>query len=735
MTEEKINILVVDDLPENLLVMDSVLKDLGQNVIAARSGPEALRRVLENHFAVILLDVNMPDMDGYETAKLIRQRKKSAHTPIIFITAYADEVHTVQGYTLGAVDFILSPVVPEILRTKVQVFVDLFRMTQQVQRQAEEQVALAREQAARSAAEETVQRLNFLAEASNILASSLDLEATLRGLLGLVVPRQGDLGIITLSDEQGVIRQTELAWVDPVAGLCICASEKRDILHGDFTAALQQVIAKGKPEYLPSRQEPTAPAWRLFAPTDDSSLPQRAWKSLAILPLMARGRALGALTLAMERVDGDGLAQPADPGQQAPASGLAAPPAKWGEPADLALIEDLAHRAAIAIDNAQLYRDIQEADRRKNEFLSMLAHELRNPLAPLLNGIQILRLHGPKHLEVQKVQDMMDRQVHHLVRLVDDLLDISRITRDKIQLHIEPVSVAAIVDRAVEVSRPLLDARGQAITITLPAKPFRVNADPIRLAQVLSNLLNNAAKFTQKGGKVWLTVEQEGSEILFRVRDNGIGIPAEMLGSVFDLFTQVERSLDRSQGGLGIGLTLVRRLVEMHGGSVQASSAGPQQGSEFIVRLPARAEVASPAAVPDHDRPVTRNGRHRILVVDDNIDAAESTAMLLQQIGLEVKVIHDGPGTLTAVQTFQPEIVLLDIGLPGMDGYEVARRLRQQPGPHKLLLVALSGYGQEEDRQRSREAGFDHHLVKPATLRELQALFTNARAAAKEELR
>jgi len=360
----------------------------------------------------------------------------------------------------------------------------------------------------------------------------------------------------------------------------------------------------------------------------------------------------------------------------------------------------------------------------------MLAHELRNPLAPLMNGIDVLRLIGSRQPDVQKIHDMMDRQVHNLVRLVDDLLDISRITRDKIELQMAPVDVALVVERAVEISRPLLDAGAHQLAVSVPLKPMRVNADLVRLAQVLSNLLNNAAKYTENHGAISLVVEPQGNEVLFRVRDNGMGIPAEMLTSIFDPFTQVKRSQDRSQGGLGIGLALVRRLVEMHGGRVTASSAGPDQGSEFEVRLPAFADAAS-SAPPDPrlDAPKGANGHCRVLVVDDNLDVAEGTATLLQQIGSDVQVAHDGPAALTAAVAFQPEIVLLDIGMPGMDGFEVARRLRAQAGPRNPLLVALSGYGQEDDRQKSAQAGFDFHLVKPASLAELRGILANARAA------
>jgi CheY-like chemotaxis protein len=397
---------------------------------------------------------------------------------------------------------------------------------------------------------------------------------------------------------------------------------------------------------------------------------------------------------------------------------------------DRTLAEDLGRRAAIAIDNARLYREVQEADRRKNEFLSMLAHELRNPLAPIRNAVQLLRMRGGQDPELNAVRDMIDRQVHQLIRLVDDLLDISRITRGKIRLQTEPLDVATVVARAVETSRPLIDARRHELTVTLPPEPLRVMADPVRLAQVVGNLLNNAAKYTEDGGKIWLTVVREADEVVVRVRDTGIGIPPDMLTAVFALFTQVENSLDRSQGGLGIGLTLVRRLVEMHGGRVQVFSAGANQGSEFTVRLPVLSE--------EHARPAPSYGsangaagsRCRVLVVDDNLDAADSLALLLRVEGHEVEVCHDGGEALATIAQFQPEVVLLDIGLPGMDGYEVARRLRNHPATESAMLVALTGYGQEEDIRRSRDAGFDHHFVKPADLGALTTLFASVRAGA-----
>jgi signal transduction histidine kinase/DNA-binding response OmpR family regulator len=688
---DKVDILIVDDVPEKVFVLESVLSELNENLVTARSGTEALRHVLEREFAVILLDVNMPGMDGFETAELIRARKKSAHTPIMFLTAFADEMLTARGYSLGAVDYILSPVVPDFLRSKVKVFVDLFRMTRQVKRQAEERIALAQEQAARAAAEEATRRSGFLAEASKVLARSLDVEDTLRALARLSVPFLADLCGVTFVEEPGKPWITELALVRPDetvgAGGLSANQGPRDELH----SAVERVLQSGKAELLDELAVEFPPA--NSTPIDPT--PRQSLRSAVVLPLVARDRILGALTLGRR--------------------------ASQNRAIDQDLAEDFAGRAAFALDNARLYRSIQESDRRKNEFLAMLAHELRNPLAPIRNACQILRLLAPNQPELVSARDMIDRQVHHLVRLVDDLLDISRITRGKIQLRAEPVEVTSVLARALEVSRPLIEAREHQLTVNEPPEPLWVRADPMRLAQVLANLLNNAAKYTEPGGHITVSAGREGEEAVFRVRDTGMGIPPEMIGSIFDLFTQAERSLDRAQGGLGIGLTLVKRLVELHGGTVEAHSVGAGHGSEFVVRLPALAERpelpehSSGAGGEEAGKPV------RVLLVDDNVDAAESLATLLRLQSHEVRLAHEGLTAVKTAESFRPDVVLLDIGLPGMDGYEVAHRLRAETGLNETLLVALTGYGQEDYRRRSRAAGIDVHMVKPV---DLEALYT-----------
>jgi PAS domain S-box-containing protein len=372
---------------------------------------------------------------------------------------------------------------------------------------------------------------------------------------------------------------------------------------------------------------------------------------------------------------------------------------------------------------------LKEADRRKDEFLAMLGHELRNPLAPIRNAIHILQLVAPSDERVRRPLDVIDRQARQLAGLVDDLLDVSRITRGQINVRKQALDLATVVAQAVETSRPLMEERRHRFELQLPPDSIYVEADPTRLAQVILNLLNNAAKYTEEGGRIWLTVERRDAEVVLRVRDTGMGISADMLPKIFEPFTQVEQTLDRAQGGLGIGLTLVRRLVEIHGGSVRAFSEGRGRGSEFVVRLPVLLEAPPPRPANGVSGAKDAKPSRRILIVDDNKDSAESLAMLMRLLGHDVHTAHDGEAGLHAAAQFDPDIVLLDIGLPRLDGLEVARRLRGDLGLRDALLIAMTGYGQDEDRRRSQGAGFDAHLVKPVDFNELQALLERGVAA------
>jgi signal transduction histidine kinase/ActR/RegA family two-component response regulator len=392
---------------------------------------------------------------------------------------------------------------------------------------------------------------------------------------------------------------------------------------------------------------------------------------------------------------------------------------------------------AVVIDVDERKRNedaLKQADRQKDEFLATLAHELRNPLAPVRNATQILRIKGPFTPEIEWARDVIDRQMQHMTRLVDDLMDVSRITRNRVELRRERVALARILHGAVETSRPLIDAMGHALTVNLPADPIELEADVTRLAQVFSNLLNNAAKFTERGGRIVVTAERQGSDVVVTVSDNGIGLPNDMLTSIFDLFTQVDRSLERSRAGLGIGLTMVKRLVEMHGGSVTASSEGLGRGSTFVVRLPVPIALATWTAESASEGPLhAESAGRRVLVVDDNDDAATSLSLLLGSLGYETRTAGDGEAALRVAEDFRPDAMLLDIGLPRLNGYDVARALRARPWGKDVTLIAVTGWGQAEDRQRTMAAGFDEHMVKPVDpdvlLRRLRSLPRSAPSA------
>ena len=388
-------------------------------------------------------------------------------------------------------------------------------------------------------------------------------------------------------------------------------------------------------------------------------------------------------------------------------------------------LRDITERKCAEAERERLLTKLEEGNRRKDEFLAMLSHELRNPLAPISNALEVMRRSGTDERERRSSREVIGRQVDDLARLIDDLLDASRITSGKVRLELQTMELSGVVSRAIETTRPMTDARKHRLTVSLPAEPVWLEADPTRLAQVFSNLLNNAAKYTQEGGDISIKAEVEGTELVVAVRDTGVGIPADVLPQVFDLFTQADRSLDRAQGGLGIGLTLARSIVQMHGGTVQAFSDGSNKGSEFVVRLPVvtqMAELMDEIRAVDHPPAASRR---RVLVVDDNPDATETMSILLKLSGHEVEIANDGDTALEAAERFKPQVILLDVGLPGMHGYEVAERLRSLPENENVVLVALTGYGQERDRVRAMEAGFDYHFVKPVDFEKLEAVVNN----------
>jgi PAS domain S-box-containing protein len=385
------------------------------------------------------------------------------------------------------------------------------------------------------------------------------------------------------------------------------------------------------------------------------------------------------------------------------------------------IFRDVAEKRQADRELAESRASLQAADRRKDEFLAMLAHELRNPLAPMRNSLEIMRLARDDRSVADQALATMERQIDQMVHLVDDLLDVARISRGKIELRRERVDLRAVIEQAVELCKPLAQSRQHDVRVSLPAETVLLQADAVRLSQVLSNLLHNACKYTEPGGRIELVAHAQGSELVVTVRDTGIGIPAEMLPRVFEMFTQMDQTLERAQGGLGIGLTLARELVEMHGGTIEARSDGPGRGTEMIVRLPVVVEQQSISERP-FSLPVEGSRGRSILVVDDNKDNADSLSTLLRLRGHTTSTANDGPEAIEAAERIRPDLVLLDIGLPRMSGLEVCRSIREQAWGRSMIVVALTGWGQEEDRVKSRDAGFDHHLVKPVQIEELSRL-------------
>jgi PAS domain S-box-containing protein len=923
-------ILLVDDAPANLLALEAVLQTLGEPLVRANSGQEALRRLRDADFAAVLLDVRMPGMDGFETARLIRAQRRSRRTPIIFVTADASDLSVEEAYAMGAVDFLTKPIVPTVLKAKLAFFVELHRSRQELQ--AAERKAV-QDRAFLSAVLEAVEdgivacgpdgTLTLFNRATREFhgvaaepasadkwAREYDLfgpdgvtplppeaRPLQRALAGEVVrnaevviaPPGGRMRYLLASgqplyDESGhnlgavvsmhdvsaqreaeaareaaiaeqtrrqeaeaaaeVIREsrerlreseqrvrlaTEAAglgvWVwDPASDKLTWENERlfeifgladgqaatapdglreriAELFHDDDMQrcldALRHTVDTGARlvfEGRIHRRNDRALRWieltgilqvatdtspmRVLGTAADITERKRAEEELrsseeryrtlfesmdegfAVIEIMrdASGRAVDYRFLetnpAFEKHTGLQDAVGRTMREIAPgleehwfrtygevdASGQAVrfenearPLGRWfdvyaaplgaGHPGRVALFfSDITERRRSEEDLRRLAEELAESDRRKTEFLATLAHELRNPLAPISNGLQLLRLPDADAAAKERTRAMMERQLRHLVRLVDDLLDIARISSGKVELKKEHVDLETVLASAVESSKPLLDLARHQLDVRVAEPGLQVVADTTRLAQVVSNLLNNAAKYTPDGGRIELAVRRDGQDAVIAVTDSGIGIPDESLPLVFEMFTQVGRTRERSQGGLGIGLALVRRLVELHGGTVTAHSAGVGQGSTFTVRLPLADSAASAAPTARPQEPAEGAPVFRVLVVDDNVDAAESLAALLELDGHETRVAHDGDAAIEQAREFRPEIVFLDIGMPGKDGYQVARELRGDPGHRDTMLVALTGWGAQDDRARTKSAGFDHHLTKPAELPAVEAL-------------
>ncbi|ESQ93346.1 hypothetical protein ABAC460_01175 [Asticcacaulis sp. AC460] len=656
-------ILLVDDRPANLMVYTSILEELGQTLMTAPSGEEALKLVLKHDFAVILLDVNMPTMNGFETAELIRKRRKSASTPIIFLTAFNDETAISQGYASGAVDFMPTPVVPEVLKAKVKVFIELSQMRRQAALQAEER-------ARREAAEEAAQSFAFLAQVSDALARSQNRGEFMRTLVQLPVPHLADAALAWFKTEGEPDR---IEWADS-EGRMSASPAVLDRLE----PAVVRALAEGRPQ--------------LF-----SDIVGGAMAYAQVLPLMVQGFARGVLVLGTRQ----------------------------NRPTISPLAGDLAYRAGVMLENVMLMEQIREADRRKDEFLGMLAHELRNPLGPIYNCLQLQKMLPPGDARITTVRDTMDRQVKHMGRLIDDLLDATRLAHGKILLRTENCDLNKIVQQTAEDYRTLLDGNHVSLKLVTPDEPVWVEGDPTRLLQVVGNLLHNANKFSQTGGLITITVDALPQGVArISVADTGIGIEPHMLRHVFDVFRQADQGLDRSRGGLGLGLALVKGLVQLHSGMVEARSDGLNRGAEFRITLPLAGQ--SGADLSDDGGSEVSVESLRILLIEDNVDAAESARMLLRHEGHEVEVAHDAMTGLDKARGFKPSVILCDIGLPVMDGYQIIRKIREDDELASIYVVALTGYGREADQRRALEAGFDLHLTKPIDFNTLRKALAQA---------
>ncbi len=640
---DTISILVVDDTRQNLVTLEAILEEPGLKVVGVSSAREALRRLLTQEFAAILLDVHMPDMDGFETASLIRQRPLSKHTPILFLTAYAVEAQLTRAYALGAVDYMPTPVQPDVLKAKVAVFADLFRKRLEVRRQAEllrEAEARLRQQA-EHALRQSEGRFQVLCTAAPVGIFQLD--ATGHCVYASPVWQTTTGGA---PEDAGGLR-----WADVVSdgrGVETLASWQAAVDAGEAWSCESRFTCQGETRWVHVRTSPIV--------TDE-------------------GTTVG----------------------------------------HVGTVEDITSRK---VTEARLL----DADRRKDEFLAMLAHELRNPLAAISSAVTVART---PQLERERNWSIavIGRHVRHLEKLIDDLMDVSRITLGKIEMRRERLDLSIVLARAADAVRAQVAERRQQLDVALPAVPLWADADPTRIEQVFVNLLGNASKYSHDGGCIWFSAIAQSGVVEVHVRDEGIGLEPGMAERVFDLFAQAQTGLDRAKGGLGIGLSLAQRLTDLHGGSIRVHSDGLGRGAEFVVTLPLVEPVVQAAAPPDvpASAPAVANSQ-TVLLVDDNVDATRALSLLLTHAGFEVVTAQDGGEALERAGERPPDIVLLDLGLPVVDGYRVAELLRARPGGGDMLLVAISGYGQPEDRERSKAVGFDHHLVKPIDCVELIAL-------------
>ncbi len=655
--------------------------DLRFEISRVDTRADFIRELEARPWDLILADHQLPSFDGITALRLARIRRPDA--PFLFVSGALGEELAIETLKSGATDYVLKDRLERLLPS-----------VRRALREAEERRVRRRAEHA----------LRFMAEASTELATSLDYDTTLRTAARLPVPFLADWSVLHVLGEDEVLRPAAIFHRDPA----LMPLAETFLTHASAnvgTLPFAREMASVGTSLLLSEIGPEELARASPDPENAARLEALGFDGLIVVPLRTRRRMLGAVALVAtgRRFGGE----------------------------DLALAEDLARRVALALDAALLHLDVQRADRRKDEFLAMLAHELRNPLAPILTAMELAREVGPDDPVLTRAHDTVARQARHMVRLVDDLLDVSRITHGKVELRRERVDIAEVVHNAVQTSRPLIEQRRHSLEVELPSAPLMVDADPARLEQVVINLLNNAARYTPPEGRLWVWVESHADEVLIRVRDSGVGIPPEMVPRVFELFVQLNPGLDRAQGGLGLGLTLVKTLVQLHGGSVYGRSDGPGQGSEFTVRLPLSRPPSGEFPVPRRQNAAAESPGRRLLIAEDNPDAREFLKDLLTLWGHQVDAAEDGNAAIELAERACYDLALIDIGLPGINGFEVARRIRLFERDHgrepATFLVALTGYGQPEDRRRALESGFDEHCVKPLDTSELRALLAAER--------
>ncbi|HVR19383.1 MAG TPA: ATP-binding protein [Polyangiaceae bacterium] len=657
-------------------------------VEAVANGREALAAALENPPDLVLADVMMPELDGLELMKQLRANASTASIPVILLSARAGEEPRIEGLAAGADEYLYKPFSARELVARVESRLELARLQQSLE--------AARQRVLREEAE-TLEALNRVGKA---VAGELDLDRIMQTVTDSATKLSGaEFGAFF----HNVKNETGESYL-----LYTLSGAPREAFAKFGTPRNTAVFAPTFAGKGPVRLDDVTKDERYGKSAPHHGMPKGHLpvRSYLAVPVISRsGEVLGGLFFGHSQT------------------------AVFSERAET-LVVGIASQAAVALDNAllhqqreQLIEQLREADRKKDEFLATLSHELRNPLAPLRNSLHLLLMSSSRTAPTEPLREMMERQVNHLVRLVDDLLEMSRINRGSLELRKEHVSLSTIVNNAVETSEPLVSESRHELRVVLPTEPVWLDGDPVRLAQLLSNLLNNAAKYTDPGGHITLEAVRHAGNVEIAVKDDGIGIAPESLERIFEMFNRGDSTTTHGRGGLGIGLSLARRLAEMHGGSIDAHSAGLRKGSEFRVTLPVAARKPPAQEIPakgDGKRLTTR----RILVVDDNEDSAESLGALLGFLGADVRTASDGFGALELFAGYDPAIVFLDIGMPGMDGYEVARRIRDGFPERRAILVALTGWGQSEDRRRASEAGFDHHLVKPADFAALKALLS-----------